>query len=216
MLELAVTKFGEECPDDEELLCLYVSNIGGGALAAYQGQLLPSKAEPQTLTSYPRWSEPAGALCTRLLQATLKSDPSALRSCYVDQFSILVRIVPHGRALPRVLERIDVSRIPEGWSVTYNQVTRCFPAGRAAGMGAVTLHVLKHVYWGGTRVRKARPHSPRVYRQGKTSYVRISELPEPARTAFERNMSRSGRPCVAGAPDAVFAWDWEDFVAGGR
>jgi len=216
MLELAVTRLCESPGVDDELLWLYVSNVRGGALSTYEGQLLSSRLEPQTLTDYPRWAEPAGALCTRLLHAALKSDPAAGRDDNATEFSVLVRIVPYGRRPPRLLERFDVKWDGSNWQVSGACAPCSVPAGRSRGLGAVTLRVLKHVYWGGQRIRKVRPVSPRIYQHGKTPYVRISELPEPAQTAFSENMNYSGRPYVPGAPDAVFAWDWTDFLAGGR
>lgn len=216
MLELAVTRFCEHPLEDDELLWLNVSNVGGGALSSYEGQLLSSRTGPQILTGYPRWTEPAGALCARLLSGALRADPAAGRSDRMDQFSILVRIISYGRRPPRLLERIDVRLEAGNWHVTGAFAPCTVPAGRNRGLGDVTLRVLKQVYWGGPRIRKARPISPCIYRIGNTPYVRIGELPEPAQTAFAENMNGSGRPCVPGAPDAVFAWDWTDFLAGGR
>jgi hypothetical protein len=216
MLELAVTRLCESPGEDDEMLWLYVSNVQGGALSTYEGQLLSSRHDPQTLENYPRWAEPAGALCARLLHAALKADPAAGRSDHVTEFSILVRIVSYGRRPPRLLERFDVKLDRGHWHVSGACAPCSVPAGRRRGLGAVTLRVLKQVYWNGQRIRKARPVSPRIYKIGNTPYVRISELPEPVQTAFSENMNYSGRPCVRGAPDAVFAWDWTDFLAGGR
>jgi hypothetical protein len=216
MLELAVTRFCEAPTEDDELLWLYVSNLRGGALSTYEGQLLSSRQDPQILRDYPRWAEPAGALCARLLQAALKADPAAGRSDHATEFSIVVRIVPHGRRPSRILERFDVRWDAGAWRVSGACAPCIVPAGRSRGLGDVTLRVLKQIYWEGQRIRKVRPVTPRVYLHGKTPYVRISELPEPVQTAFAENMNYSGRPCVPGAPDAVFAWDWTDFLAGGR
>lgn len=216
MLELAVTRFCEHPGEDDELLWLYVSNVQGGAVSTYEGQLLSSKLEPQTLSGYPRWSEPAGALCARLLHAALKADPAAGRVDHLPEFSILVRLVPHGRRPPRLLERIDVRSGAGHWEVSGACGTCTVPAGRTRGLGVTTLRVLKQVYWNGQRIRKVHSISARIYQSGRVPYVRISELPEPVRTAFSENMNHSGRPCVPGAPDAVYAWDWTDFLEGSR
>ncbi|MFM0553590.1 hypothetical protein P0D69_21805 [Paraburkholderia sediminicola] len=52
-----------------------------------------------------------------------------------------------------------------------------------------------------------------------TPYVRFSEIPEPARTLFKRNMSSSTCPVIEDEPDptdCAYAWDWTAFLAGSR
>jgi hypothetical protein len=216
MLELVIARDAEHPTDDDEVLWLQVANVGGGARAAYAGELLPSRAASATLTHYPRWSEPAGALCTRMLHATLKREPAAGRAETLSAFVIQVRLVPHGRGPARVLARYNVSSEAGGWYVHGTGGTWHVPAGRGRGAGAAALHVLKHVYWSGKPMRRPRPITPRIYRHGKVPYIRMWELPEPARSAFLDNMARSGRPCVPSAPDAAYLWDWTDFLAGAR
>lgn len=51
------------------------------------------------------------------------------------------------------------------------------------------------------------------------SYVRLREIPEPARTFFARNIGRSTRPIVTEDPeplDCAYSWDWTDFLSGAR
>lgn len=62
-----------------------------------------------------------------------------------------------------------------------------------------------------------RPHTPKVpiHTSGKTPYVRMSEIPEPARSVFERRMKDSTVPVIEGESDCVYAWDWEGFISGG-
>lgn len=67
----------------------------------------------------------------------------------------------------------------------------------------------------------SRPQLPDVpiHRSGKTPFVRIREMPEPARTLFRRNMRLSTRPVIeddAEPMDCAYAWDWEAFLAGAR
>lgn len=50
-------------------------------------------------------------------------------------------------------------------------------------------------------------------------YVRLREIPEPARTFFADNIWHSTRPRILEDPhpdDCAFAWDWEDFLSGRR
>jgi hypothetical protein len=54
---------------------------------------------------------------------------------------------------------------------------------------------------------------------GNTPYVRLREIPEPARSLFEKRMVYSTRPVIEEDPmpmDCVYAWDWRDFLTGGR
>jgi hypothetical protein len=52
-----------------------------------------------------------------------------------------------------------------------------------------------------------------------TLYVRLREIPEPARSLFQKCMAHSTRPVIEEDPmpvDCVYAWDWTDFLAGRR
>lgn len=52
-----------------------------------------------------------------------------------------------------------------------------------------------------------------------TPYVRFSEIPEPARSLFEKNVQHSTRPIIEDdltPMDCAYAWDWRDFLGGVR
>lgn len=55
-----------------------------------------------------------------------------------------------------------------------------------------------------------------IHSDGTVSYVRMSEIPEPVRSNFERRMSGATVPVIAGERDCVYAWDWLDFIGLGR
>ncbi|ANB77575.1 hypothetical protein AYM40_29265 [Paraburkholderia phytofirmans OLGA172] len=69
-----------------------------------------------------------------------------------------------------------------------------------------------------------RPQSPRVpiHRSDSSSgtpYVRLREIPEPARTLFQRSLAGSTCPLVEDDPepmDCAHLSDWTDFLAGWR
>jgi hypothetical protein len=67
-----------------------------------------------------------------------------------------------------------------------------------------------------------RPQLPDVpiHQSGNnTPFVRIREIPEPARTLFRKNMRFSTRPVIeddAEPMDCAYAWDWDAFLAGTR
>ena len=54
---------------------------------------------------------------------------------------------------------------------------------------------------------------------GNTPYVRLREIPEPARSLFEKRMAYSTRPVIeedSQPMECFYAWDWRDFLTGGR
>jgi hypothetical protein len=54
---------------------------------------------------------------------------------------------------------------------------------------------------------------------GNTPYVRLREIPEPARSLFRKRMAYSTRPVIEEDPmpmDCAYSWDWLDFFAGDR
>ena len=55
-----------------------------------------------------------------------------------------------------------------------------------------------------------------IHMDGTLAYVRMSEIPEPVRSIFERRMFGSTVPVIQGEKDCVYAWDWQDFLSGGR
>ncbi len=63
-----------------------------------------------------------------------------------------------------------------------------------------------------------RPRTPRVptHTTGTIRYVRMAEIPEPARSVFERQMRGSAVLVIEGGTDCVYAWAWEGFISGGR
>lgn len=47
-------------------------------------------------------------------------------------------------------------------------------------------------------------------------YVRMADISEPARAAFDRRMLGATVPAIPGEKDCVYAWDWESFISLGR
>ena len=47
-------------------------------------------------------------------------------------------------------------------------------------------------------------------------YVRMADIPQPARSAFARHMLGATVPAIAGQKDCAYARDWLDFIGGGR
>lgn len=58
-----------------------------------------------------------------------------------------------------------------------------------------------------------------IHRSDGLSYVRMSEIPEPARALFEKNIRHSTRPIIEADStpyDCAYVWDWRDFLNGLR
>lgn len=58
-----------------------------------------------------------------------------------------------------------------------------------------------------------------IHAAGNTTYVRLREIPEPARSLFKNRIAFSTRPLIEEDPqpmDCAYSWDWRDFLAGGR
>jgi hypothetical protein len=54
---------------------------------------------------------------------------------------------------------------------------------------------------------------------GNTPYVRLREIPEPARSLFQKRIVYSTRPVIEEDPmpmDSAYSWDWFDFLSGRR
>lgn len=108
--------------------------------------------------------------------------------------------------LAGVGERATVANYPRWSASVWDLVARCI---------ATSLN-------DGREELPSRPVTPEVsvHTSGQgTRYVRLREIPEPARTFFAHNMSRSSRPEVLDDPfpmDCAYAHDWEDFLLGRR
>ncbi|MFL9886173.1 hypothetical protein PQR66_24245 [Paraburkholderia agricolaris] len=58
-----------------------------------------------------------------------------------------------------------------------------------------------------------------IHASDNTPYVRLREIPEPARSLFEKRIVYSTRPVIEEDPqpmDCAYARDWTDFLDGGR
>ncbi|WP_338019380.1 hypothetical protein [Paraburkholderia tagetis] len=93
------------------------------------------------------------------------------------------------------------------WSASvWDLVARCIAAALSGGREELP-------------PRPVLPDVPAHTASGNRRYVRLREIPEPARTFFQRNIANSGRPLVEEDPDPLdcaWAHDWSDFLDGQR
>lgn len=149
---------------------------------------------------------------------------------------VTVEIWPGGfESARRVLATADIGRTKDGPLADY-EVTLSEDLVGVVGQSA---RVLNYPRWsrsiwdliarciaaglnGGNEELPARPETLKVpihIAAGNCRYVRLREIPEPARLFFQRNIANSGRPMVADDPeptDCAWAHDWTDFLEGRR
>ncbi len=151
---------------------------------------------------------------------------------------VTVELWPGGRHGPkRVIATADIGRIRDGKHADYEvRLTEDLLGG--IGVGEIAT-VAEYPRWsasvwdlvgrciaaslnGGREELPPRPVAPEVpvhTSLSGTRYVRLREIPEPTRTFFAHNISRSSRPEVSDDPlplDCAYAHDWQDFLIGRR
>ncbi|WP_270956532.1 hypothetical protein [Burkholderia pseudomallei] len=57
---------------------------------------------------------------------------------------------------------------------------------------------------------------PVIERDGRPFAVRLADIPEPHRTAFDQALTGSAVPVLEGEGDLAYAWDFADWVRGTR
>jgi hypothetical protein len=55
---------------------------------------------------------------------------------------------------------------------------------------------------------------PVIEREGKASYVRLADIPQPWRDTFRAALRGSACPLIDGEGDCAWAWDWKDWIKG--
>ncbi|KHK60178.1 hypothetical protein PI86_03990 [Burkholderia sp. A9] len=64
--------------------------------------------------------------------------------------------------------------------------------------------------------RKSLGTVPVIERNGRPFAVRLADIPEPHRTAFDRALTGSAVSVLDGEGDFAYAWDFADWVSGTR
>lgn len=148
---------------------------------------------------------------------------------------ITVELLPNGRTEGRrVLAVGEIGRTRSGASADYrvrfgeellpdtmSGEVRDYPRWSASIWDLVARALC--VALSGEEALPKRPTAPDVpiHRSSKSDvpYVRLREIPEPARTFFAHNIRYSTCPVVSEEPDPLgcaYAWDWESFLNGYR
>jgi hypothetical protein len=148
---------------------------------------------------------------------------------------VTVELWPGGRESgKRVIATADIGRVKNGALADYKARLQEAVIGDVGG----TAFVRNYPRWsasvwdlvgraiaaaltGGKEELPERPISPDVpvHVSDGVRYVRLREIPEPARAFFERRINGSTCPYIAEEPnprDCAYAHDWLDFLSGGR
>ena len=146
---------------------------------------------------------------------------------------ITVELLPDGRESgSRVLATAKIGRVRSGSLADYRVELSEEPHGKICAFlddyprFATTIWDLiaraVAVALTGTEELPPRPQQLNVpvrTSSGNTPFVRLREIPEPARSLFQKRIAHSTRPLVDEDPepwDCAYSWDWLDFLAGGR
>ncbi|GAB3095191.1 hypothetical protein GCM10027081_17330 [Cupriavidus yeoncheonensis] len=147
---------------------------------------------------------------------------------------VTVELMPGGRVQGRrTLATADIGRIRSGALADYEidmeedllpnpwgGTLQDYPRWSASVWDLVARSIA--VALAGKEELPPRPDQPQVpvhLSAGRTSHVRLEEIPEPTRSYFAHNIRGSTRPIIDEAPDPLgcaYSWDWNDFLAGGE
>lgn len=174
------------------------------------------------LDDYPRWCESVLGLVARCLARTRVEHEQPLPVEW-KQLQVDVGIRPGGRREYRPLSMACITRESDMLNIgsaEANGLTRFMGevAPRKHYLDAWDLaeHGLRVTTFGSDSLPPAVALDVPIRDSGRVTYVNVTDIPEPARSAFLENLGRSARPAIDGRLDKVFSWDWLDFLAGQR
>lgn len=199
-----------------------VWNVHQVAAAADYDFWFHGRRKPPTalLKSYPRWCEPVSGLFARCLALTRTTAPTH-RVAPWGFFRVRLGIRPGGSGDYRPLTQVTVRARDHELSIaTTTAGTRSARQVVARGsyidLWDLAEHVLRISAFGLDELPDAKALNVPIRFDGRHYFVCMRDIPEPAHSVFLRNISGSARPPIAGYPDAVYPWDWTDFLSGQR
>lgn len=192
-----------------------------GAAADYDFWFQGRRKPPKTLlASYPRWCEPVSGLFARCLALSKTAVPTERVGPW-KFLRLRLGIRPGGGRDYRPLTQVTArARDHELAVVTTTETIRSAHQAAARGryndLWDLAEHVLRISAFGFDQLPEAKALDVPIRSDGRQYFVCLRDIPEPAHSVFLRNMSGSARPTIAGYPDAVYPWDWTDFLSGQR
>lgn len=212
-----------------------IGNVSGGACSDYEVTVFDSRVDllgTGSVDRYARWSAPVYDLVLRCLCSALFGAEDRLSGRAVPEASVpgeleaRIELVPGGRAgSRRVLMSWRFERAENGivCAVLDHETARAelkVLRGWSPWQTNAWLLVLQTwcmQLWGKPEVGPRFPAlEVPLHGEPGHQYVRMRDIPAHARATFEKRMSGRTRPYIEGVADAVFPWDWTDFLAGWR
>lgn len=207
-----------------DLRIMEVGRVRNGVVADYvalERTAVGGTAARVELLGYPRWAEHASGLvarCAHLLWTMSGPGRSAEPPTgpHVESAWIDIGFGSQHYGMRQSLERIEYVR--SGFAPRIRVAREHWPAFEypapaelVADTGAIVTF-LALAAWGATDVPELpSPLDVPVRTEGDgTPVVRLVDIPEPARTAFDRRLQGATVP----SPDSAYAWDWTRFVEG--
>ena len=185
----------------------------------FAGRETPGEA---LLRRYPRWCEPVRVLVARCL-AMSKPPAQEVLACSWELMILKIVLRPGGRG-GELLDTVGAERTEDGElsfirdtaaGGTFH-VNAVIPRTRYADAWDLADHALRVTTFNDDALPAPKELNVPVRRQDDVSFVCTRDIPQPARSVFEKRMWHSTRPVVPGYPDAAYAWDWLDFLGGQR
>ena len=190
------------------------------ALAArsdYEFEFEGRTLDDARLEKYPRWCESVEGLVARCLALSTSGGIFILPRDWT-RLAVDIGLRPGGRGY-ELLSSTRVSLAARGLDVLCAAVDG--PARRLDGIAPranygdlwdLAEHALRLATFGCDDLPATRELDVPVRWDAGLSFVCMGDIPEPARSAFEKRMAGSGRPVIEDYPDAVNSWDWLDFL----
>jgi hypothetical protein len=181
-----------------------------------------SQKEALLLKQYPRWCEPVSGLVARCLALTTSEGPDVLSSGW-ERIEVRIALVSAARGY-ELLQTVRAERAangelnlvrvePSGASLPMNGIK---PRARYGDPWDLAEHALCLTTFDADDLPAPRALEIPIRRDKDLPFVCMRDIPEPARSVFEERMHHSTRPVVPGYFDAVYVWDWLDFLGGNR
>lgn len=207
---------------------LNIANVSYGRIADYRYTLY---TEDWTaictgmLKRYPRWTEPVAGLVVRILCLAVSGKrallPTANHGSYIASLDVAIDLVPGGIGTPRRLETVSLTLQGANGILQYD-VEHLAPCTRSVvfnekehNPGFVAVRTLcRAVFDADDVLLIPEPFNPPFHVHAGKTYVRLSEIPEPARSIFCRRLPHFSALTVPGErPDNVAdAIAWQRFV----
>lgn len=139
---------------------------------------------------------------------------------------IAISIIPNGVGKERQLAELHIANIGGGALADYKYSVSAEGTDEASGYitryprwSASVLDLVARAIAKALTGREALPRRPRPIKvpvridiNAGTKYVRVREIPEPAKSAFVKQLGSRARPSISGEDDCVHAEDWLQFI----